>query len=118
MYPRFASPFEKGGPRGICPPKRRHSTPHLAHPASPRRTMRHALDQAKRMPATTRRATLAALDSVAPRVEGYRVFYAQPIAPPRARDWLEQCLRRDESVVLVAEREGTVVGFAQLYPSF
>ena len=37
---------------------------------------------------------------------------------PRARDWLRSRLRVGESVVLLAKREGTTVGFVQLYPMF
>jgi ribosomal protein S18 acetylase RimI-like enzyme len=70
------------------------------------------------MPPTTRRATLDDLDALVPLFDGYRGFYGQPSDPQRARDWLEQRMRRDESVVMVAEHDDTIVGFAQLYPSF
>ncbi len=66
----------------------------------------------------TRRATLADLDAVVPLFDAYRGFYGQPSDPARARAWLEERMARNESVVLVAEREGSIAGFAQLYPMF
>lgn len=65
-----------------------------------------------------RRATLADLDAAARLFDAYRVFYAQPSDPARARDFLRERLQRDESVLLLAERDGTAVGFTQLYPMF
>ena len=70
------------------------------------------------MPLTTRRATRADLDAIVPLFDAYRGFYGQPSDPERARAWLDERMRRDESAVLVAERDGTVVGFVQLYPMF
>ena len=37
---------------------------------------------------------------------------------PRARDFLRERLQRDESVILLATRDGVAVGFTQLYPMF
>lgn len=72
------------------------------------------------MPATkTRRATLDDLDGIAPLFDGYRQFYEQPPDLARARSYLEERMRRDESVIYVAEDEnGNLVGFTQLYPTF
>ena len=71
------------------------------------------------MPAiTTRRATLADLEAIVPLFDAYRGFYGQASDPARARDWLRERMQRDESVVLVAEREGAVVAFTQLYPMY
>jgi ribosomal protein S18 acetylase RimI-like enzyme len=70
------------------------------------------------MSLTTRRATLADLEALVPLFDAYRGFYRQPSDPARARIWLEQRMRQDESVVLAAERGGAIVGFAQLYPTF
>lgn len=67
---------------------------------------------------TTRPATLADLDAVAPLFDAYRGFYGQPSDLARARAWLEERLARGESVVLVAERGDEVVGFTQLYPMY
>lgn len=70
------------------------------------------------MPTTVRRATPADLDAVVPLFDAYRGFYGQPSDPARARAWLSARMGRDESAVLVAEREGELVGFVQLYPMF
>jgi ribosomal protein S18 acetylase RimI-like enzyme len=70
------------------------------------------------MPVTVRRIDEADLDSVAPLFDAYRQFYAQPADLPRAREWLRERLRRNESVILLAERDDMVLGFTQLYPMF
>lgn len=74
---------------------------------------------ASAMPATqTRRATLHDLEALAPLFDAYRGFYGQDSDLERARTWLRDRMQRDESVVLVAERDGEIVGFAQLYPMY
>jgi ribosomal protein S18 acetylase RimI-like enzyme len=72
------------------------------------------------MPAIkTRLATLDDLDGIAPLFDSYRQFYEQPPDPARARSYLEERMRRNESVIYVAEDEnGNPVGFTQLYPTF
>lgn len=65
-----------------------------------------------------RRATTDDLDAVAPLFDAYRRFYGQPGDLPRARAFLADRIRADESVVLLAERDGHAVGFTQLYPMF
>jgi ribosomal protein S18 acetylase RimI-like enzyme len=64
------------------------------------------------------RAGPADLDALALLFDAYRQFYGQAADVPRARDWLRSRLRVGESMVLVARRGGTAVGFAQLYPMF
>ena len=64
------------------------------------------------------RAGPADLDALAQLFDAYRQFYGQASDVPRARDWLRSRLRVGESVVLLAKREGTTVGFVQLYPMF
>ena len=64
------------------------------------------------------RAGPADLDALAVLFDAYRQFYGQASDVPRARDWLRSRLRVGESVVLLAKREGTTVGFVQLYPMF
>ena len=65
-----------------------------------------------------RRAGPQDLDALAILFDAYRGFYGQPSDLARARDWLRTRMRVGESVVLVAEREGDIVGFTQLYPMF
>ena len=65
-----------------------------------------------------RRAGPQDLDALAILFDAYRGFYGQPSDLARARDWLRTRMRVGESVVLVAEREGGIVGFTQLYPMF
>lgn len=65
-----------------------------------------------------RRATLDDLDAVAPLFDAYRQFYSQPSDVQRARDYLQARMTAGESVVLLAQRDGEVVGFTQLYPIF
>ncbi len=67
---------------------------------------------------TISRAGPADLDALAQLFDAYRQFYGQASDVPRARDWLRSRLRVGESVVLLAKREGTTVGFVQLYPMF
>ena len=64
------------------------------------------------------RAGPADLDALALLFDAYRQFYGQASDVPRARDWLRSRLRVGESVVLLAKRENTTVGFVQLYPMF
>jgi GNAT superfamily N-acetyltransferase len=72
------------------------------------------------MPASpaVRPATLADLAPLAELFDGYRRFYEQPSDLDGARRFLLARMEARESVVFVAEREGGLVGFTQLYPSF
>ncbi|HEY0503987.1 MAG TPA: GNAT family N-acetyltransferase [Lysobacter sp.] len=70
------------------------------------------------MPLAIQRVTLANLDAVVPLFDAYRQFYEQPSDLPRARGWLEERLRREDAVILLATDDGRAVGFTQLYPMF
>jgi ribosomal protein S18 acetylase RimI-like enzyme len=63
------------------------------------------------------RAEVRHLDALAPLFAAYRRFYGRD-ADPRERPFLEERLRRGESVVFIAWVAGEAVGFTQLYPSF
>lgn len=63
------------------------------------------------------RADLRHLDALLPLFAAYRRFYGRE-DDPRARPFLEERLRRSESVVFIAWLAGEAVGFTQLYPSF
>jgi len=67
---------------------------------------------------TLRRATLEDVDRIAPLFDAYRRFYAQPGDLQRARDFLHERLQHGESAILLAELDGRVAGFTQLYPMF
>src|SRR5262245_1579406 len=65
------------------------------------------------------RATLDDLDRLVPLFDGYRQFYDKPSDMVVARQFLADRMSRGESVVLVAEdRDGTAIGFVQLFPTF
>lgn len=70
------------------------------------------------MNSVIRRATVDDVELVAPLFDAYRRFYSQPGDLPRARSFLRERLQQGESVVLLAELDGAVAGFTQLYPMF
>lgn len=65
-----------------------------------------------------RRATLDDLDQIVPLFDAYRRFYEQPGDLQRARDFLHERLQHGESAILLADLDGRVAGFTQLYPMF
>lgn len=48
----------------------------------------------------------------------YRIFYGQNSDLKAAKQFLEERFQRQDSVIFVAELDGRLIGFAQLYPSF
>jgi GNAT superfamily N-acetyltransferase len=50
--------------------------------------------------------------------DGYRHFYRQASEPDRIRKFLLDRFEHNQSVIFVALKGGTAVGFTQLYPSF
>ncbi len=71
------------------------------------------------MSTTTRLATLADLDAVAPLFDAYRQFYDQAPDPALAKRFLRDRLQNAESVIVLAIGEtGQAIGFCQLYPTF
>jgi ribosomal protein S18 acetylase RimI-like enzyme len=68
--------------------------------------------------AATRLATPADLDAIAPLFDAYRGFYKQESDINAGREFLRERLEHDQSVILVAEVDGVIGGFVQLYPSF
>ena len=65
-----------------------------------------------------RRAVAADVDALAPLFDAYRRFYEQPGDLLLASAFLHDRLERGESVILVAESGGQLLGFCQLYPSW
>ena len=70
------------------------------------------------MKTQVRQATLEDVDALVPLFDAYRQFYAQPSDKSRARNWLRARIGNNESVVLLAERDGAAIGFTQLYPMY
>lgn len=66
----------------------------------------------------TRQAVLADLDAVAPLFDAYRQFYRQAPDIDIASNFIRARIVNNESVIFVAEDDGTLVGFTQLYPTF
>lgn len=63
-------------------------------------------------------ATTAHLSQLAALFDAYRQHYEQAPDPEGAAAYLAERLSRSESVIYVAEDEGKVIGFTQLYPVF
>jgi GNAT superfamily N-acetyltransferase len=51
-------------------------------------------------------------------LDAYRVFYKQESNPKAAYLFLEERLLLKESIIIVAEHNGQLLGFTQLYPNF
>ncbi len=65
-----------------------------------------------------RKAHARDLNQLCELFDGYRQFYQQPEDLDGARDFIEQRLTTNDSVLFVAESEQGLMGFTQLYPSF
>ena len=65
-----------------------------------------------------RPATLDDLDQLAPLFDAYRRFYEQPGDVALASAYLLDRMERRESTILVAEADGQLLGFSQLYPTW
>ena len=64
------------------------------------------------------RAGLDDLEALVPLFAAYRIFYEQPRDVQKARAFLDERLRNEESVIFIARVDGKAVGFTQLYPCF
>ncbi len=65
-----------------------------------------------------RKATREDLSGVVELFDGYRRFYEAPSDPEGARRFISARLEAGDSVIFVAEADGRLLGFTQLYPSF
>ena len=63
-------------------------------------------------------ATFDDLDALAPLFDAYRRFYEQPGDVALASAYLHARMERRESAILVAEADGQMLGFCQLYPTW
>jgi len=70
------------------------------------------------MSVPVRRAGAGDIEALAPLFDAYRQFYSQPADLARSRDFLQQRIAHEESVLWLAEREGVVLGFTQLFRMF
>jgi ribosomal protein S18 acetylase RimI-like enzyme len=66
----------------------------------------------------TRKATVQDLPQLAELFDQYRVFYHKGSDIPAAENFLKQRIENKDSEIFVAENEGKLVGFVQLYPLF
>src|SRR3954471_12248848 len=69
-------------------------------------------------PLTLRHATPDDIDALAPLFDAYRRFYEQPGDVALAGAYLLERMERRESTILVAEGDGQLLGFCQLYPTW
>jgi ribosomal protein S18 acetylase RimI-like enzyme len=67
---------------------------------------------------TIRRADSSDLERLLPLAAGYREFYERRPDPAGERAFFERHLRDGSSVLFIAEEEGEVIGFTQLFASF
>lgn len=65
-----------------------------------------------------RKATVGDIEQLLPLFEAYRVFYKKEPAPVQAKQFLEERIRLDESMVYLAFEGDQALGFTQLYPLF
>ncbi len=70
------------------------------------------------MTLSTRQATSADAEAIAHLFDAYRQFYQQASDIGVARTFINERLARGESVIFVAEDDGEMIGFCQLYPTF
>jgi len=64
------------------------------------------------------KATLKHLDDLVPLFNGYRMFYKQASNPEKAKEFLTNRIKNNESVIYIAYLDNKAVGFTQLYPLF
>jgi ribosomal protein S18 acetylase RimI-like enzyme len=66
----------------------------------------------------TRKVTIQDLSQLAKLFDQYRVFYRKVSDIPSAEDFLKERIENKDSEIFVAEENGNLVGFVQLYPLF
>lgn len=66
----------------------------------------------------TRKATIEDLNQLAQLFDQYRIFYHKNSDIPAAEKFLKERIENKDSEIFVAESEGQLVGFVQLYPLF
>lgn len=66
----------------------------------------------------TRKATIQDLSQLTELFDQYRVFYHKESDIPAAENFLKERIENKDSEIFVAESEGKLTGFVQLYPLF
>ncbi|NMR35159.1 GNAT family N-acetyltransferase [Chryseobacterium aquaticum] len=66
----------------------------------------------------TRKVTIQDLSQLAKLFDQYRVFYHKESDILSAENFLKERIEKKDSEIYVAESEGVLVGFVQLYPLF
>ncbi|MCM3600912.1 GNAT family N-acetyltransferase [Robertmurraya korlensis] len=64
------------------------------------------------------KADIASLEKITPLFNAYRMFYDQTSNLEGARQFLQERIGNQESVIFLAMEGEVAVGFAQLYPTF
>jgi GNAT superfamily N-acetyltransferase len=67
---------------------------------------------------SVRQARILDLSRIVPVFDSYREYFKQERNPVEVERFLFDKFEHLESVILIAEHEGEVIGFAQLYPIF
>ncbi|MBP7357540.1 MAG: GNAT family N-acetyltransferase, partial [Cloacibacterium sp.] len=67
---------------------------------------------------TTRKATLEDLPQLSNLFDQYRSFYHKESDVNGAENFLKERLKNQDSEIFVAEENGILTGFTQLYPLF
>jgi GNAT superfamily N-acetyltransferase len=65
-----------------------------------------------------RQAAMGDIDRIVPLFDAYRQFYRQASDVDLARRFLTERFQNSQSIIFVAERAGSTIGFTQLFPSF
>ena len=68
--------------------------------------------------ASIRAASLEDVELLSALMDEYRVFYGTSSDVDQAKHFLTERISNNESVIFVAELDGEMVGFTQLYPLF
>ncbi|KAA2224254.1 GNAT family N-acetyltransferase [Chryseobacterium sediminis] len=66
----------------------------------------------------TRKAVISDLHELAELFDQYRIFYHKTSDIPAATNFLQERLENKDSEIFVAEENGKLTGFVQLYPIF
>ncbi|WP_335338418.1 GNAT family N-acetyltransferase [Chryseobacterium sp. IHB B 17019] len=65
-----------------------------------------------------RKVILQDLHQLAELFDQYRIFYHKDSDVPAAEKFLKERIEKQDSEIFVAENDGKLIGFVQLYPIF